>query len=176
MYEATYWGVLWVYTVLYPARCKVGSYMSVVRDIQQIYCSIPTGQHSPLQRSCCPVWALQHIHIYIHTYSREAANKTTSSCTLCTHITEIISFSLKQISTTVVLAVVVMWCVQTDEDPNLGKVWFHDSISREEVVDLLTHSEAPSFSLCWRAKRAYLVVWLWEFLFVCEGHCTCRMY
>jgi hypothetical protein len=27
----------------------------------------------------------------------------------------------------------------TDEDPNLGKVWFHDSISREEVVDLLTH-------------------------------------
>ena len=30
---------------------------------------------------------------------------------------------------------------QTDEDPNLGKDWFHDSISREEVVDLLTHSE-----------------------------------
>ena len=34
----------------------------------------------------------------------------------------------------------VVW--QTDEDPNLGKEWFHGSISREEVLDLLTHSEA----------------------------------
>ena len=31
--------------------------------------------------------------------------------------------------------------VQSEEDPNLGKEWFHDSISREEVVDILTHSE-----------------------------------
>ena len=37
----------------------------------------------------------------------------------------------------------VVWCDgQTDEDPNLGKEWFHGSISREEVLDLLTHSEA----------------------------------
>ena len=36
----------------------------------------------------------------------------------------------------------VVWCDgQTDEDPNLGKEWFHGSISREEVLDLLTHSE-----------------------------------
>ena len=32
-------------------------------DIQQIYCRAQTGQHSHLQRSCCPVWALQHIYI-----------------------------------------------------------------------------------------------------------------
>ena len=31
-------------------------------DIQQIYCSTQTGQHSHLQRSCCPVWVLQPIH------------------------------------------------------------------------------------------------------------------
>ena len=31
-------------------------------DIQQIYCSTQTGQHSRLQRSCCPVWVLQPIH------------------------------------------------------------------------------------------------------------------
>ena len=31
-------------------------------DIQKIYCSAQTGQHSHLQRSCCPVWALQHIY------------------------------------------------------------------------------------------------------------------
>ena len=31
-------------------------------DIQQIYCSTQTGQHSCLQRSCCPVWVLQPIH------------------------------------------------------------------------------------------------------------------
>ena len=31
-------------------------------DIQQIlYCSTQTGQHSCLQRSCCPVWVLQPI-------------------------------------------------------------------------------------------------------------------
>ena len=72
-------------SIYYPAQCKVGSYMSVARDIQQIYCSIPTGQHSPLQGSCCPVWALQHIHIYIHTYSREAANKTTRLHSVYTH-------------------------------------------------------------------------------------------
>ena len=29
-------------------------------DIQQIYCSAQTGQHSRLRCSCCPVWALQH--------------------------------------------------------------------------------------------------------------------
>ena len=34
-----------------------------------------------------------------------------------------------------------VYCVQSEEDPNLGKEWFHDSISREEVVDILTHSE-----------------------------------
>ena len=34
--------------------------MSVARDIQQIGCSTQTGQHSPLQGSCCPIWALQH--------------------------------------------------------------------------------------------------------------------
>ena len=34
-------------------------------DIQQIYCSAQTGQHSRLWRSCCLVWALQHI--YMHT-------------------------------------------------------------------------------------------------------------
>ena len=32
-------------------------------DIQQIYCSTQTGQHSRLQRSCCPVWVLQPIHV-----------------------------------------------------------------------------------------------------------------
>ena len=53
MYEATYWEFY-----EYPARCKLGSYMSVARDIQQIYCSAQTGQHEP---ECCPVWALQHI-------------------------------------------------------------------------------------------------------------------
>ena len=31
-------------------------------DIQQIYCSTQTGQHSHLQHSCCPVWVLQPIH------------------------------------------------------------------------------------------------------------------
>ena len=31
-------------------------------DIQQIYCSAQTGQHSHLRRSCCPVWTLQHIY------------------------------------------------------------------------------------------------------------------
>ena len=31
--------------------------------------------------------------------------------------------------------------VQTHEDPNLGKDWFHGSISREEVLELLTHSK-----------------------------------
>ena len=41
---------------------RMGSYMSVARDIQQICCSAQTGQHSRLQRSCCPVWVLQHIH------------------------------------------------------------------------------------------------------------------
>ena len=30
-------------------------------DIQQIYCSAQTGQHSRLRHSCCPVSALQHI-------------------------------------------------------------------------------------------------------------------
>ena len=48
--------VSWVHT------CRL------LRDIQQIYCSAQTGQHLPLQGSCCPVWALQHIHTYIHTY------------------------------------------------------------------------------------------------------------
>ena len=32
-------------------------------DIQQIYCSTQTGQHSRLQHSCCPVWVLQPIHV-----------------------------------------------------------------------------------------------------------------
>lgn len=32
-------------------------------------------------------------------------------------------------------------CVQTDEDPNLGKMWFHGSLSREEVADLFEHRE-----------------------------------
>ena len=41
-------------------------------DIQQIYCSAQTGQHSRLRRSCCPVWALQHI--------------CTITCTVCTCI------------------------------------------------------------------------------------------
>ena len=36
------------------------------RDIQQICCSTQTGQHSPLQGSCCPVWALQHIYTHTH--------------------------------------------------------------------------------------------------------------
>ena len=40
----------------------------LLRNVQQICCSAQTGQHSRLQRSCCPVWALQHIHTYIHTY------------------------------------------------------------------------------------------------------------
>ena len=34
----------------------------LLRNVQQICCSAQTGQHSRLQRSCCPVWALQHIH------------------------------------------------------------------------------------------------------------------
>ena len=33
----------------------------LLRNVQQICCSAQTGQHSLLQRSCCPVWALQHI-------------------------------------------------------------------------------------------------------------------
>ena len=32
-----------------------------LRNVQQICCSAQTGQHSRLQHSCCPVWALQHI-------------------------------------------------------------------------------------------------------------------
>ena len=35
----------------------------LLRNVQQICCSAQTGQHSRLQRSCCPVWALQHIYI-----------------------------------------------------------------------------------------------------------------
>ena len=34
-----------------------------IRNVQQICYSAQTGQHSRLQRSCCPVWALQHIHL-----------------------------------------------------------------------------------------------------------------
>ena len=37
-------------------------------DIQQIYCSAQTGQHSRLRYSCCPVWALQHICTFMHTH------------------------------------------------------------------------------------------------------------
>ena len=36
-----------------------------LRNVQQICCSAQTGQHSRLQCSCCPVWALQHIHVFI---------------------------------------------------------------------------------------------------------------
>ena len=36
-------------------------------DIQQIYCSAQTGQHSCRRHSCCPVWAVQHIYtLYVH--------------------------------------------------------------------------------------------------------------
>lgn len=31
--------------------------------------------------------------------------------------------------------------VQTHEDPNLGKVWFHGSITRDDAVDLLMKRE-----------------------------------
>lgn len=31
--------------------------------------------------------------------------------------------------------------IQTHEDPNLGKVWYHGSITRDEAVDLLMKSE-----------------------------------
>ena len=45
----------------------------LLRNVQQICCSAQTGQHSRLQRSCCPVWALQHIHagtvLYVYTYT-----------------------------------------------------------------------------------------------------------
>ena len=34
----------------------------LLRNVQQICCSAQTRQHSRLQRSCCPVWALQHIY------------------------------------------------------------------------------------------------------------------
>ena len=37
----------------------------LLRNVQR---SAQTGRHSRLQRSCCPVWALQHIHTYVHTY------------------------------------------------------------------------------------------------------------
>ena len=52
----------------------LGSYiLFAYRDIQQICCSTQTGQHSPMQGSCCPVWVLQHtytciIHTHIHNY------------------------------------------------------------------------------------------------------------
>jgi len=32
--------------------------------------------------------------------------------------------------------------IQTNEDTNLGKPWFHDSVGREEAVELLTQSES----------------------------------
>ena len=35
------------------------------RDIQQICCSTQTGQHSPLQGSCCAVWALTATFLYL---------------------------------------------------------------------------------------------------------------
>ena len=42
----------------------------LLRDIPQICCSTQTGQHSPLQSSYCPVWALQH-----YTYNPTCASR-----------------------------------------------------------------------------------------------------
>ena len=40
----------------------------LLSNFQQISCSDPTGQHSHIQASRCPVWALQLLlYIYIHT-------------------------------------------------------------------------------------------------------------
>ena len=61
MYEARYLGIVSAYTILH-VQARVHT-CHLPRDIQQICCSTQTGQHSPLQGSCCPVWALQHIHI-----------------------------------------------------------------------------------------------------------------
>ena len=51
MYEARYWGIVSAYT------------------IQQICCSTQTEQYSPLQGSCCPVWALQLLIYNNATYT-----------------------------------------------------------------------------------------------------------
>ena len=60
----TLWGliiVIWVKIAGWVNTCRLP------RDIQQICCSTQTWQHSPLQGSCCPVWALQHtLRIYMY--------------------------------------------------------------------------------------------------------------
>ena len=62
--------------------------MSVARDVQQIYCSAQTGQHSPLHGSCCPVWALQHIHRRCVLYQRIATPEHEECAYICiTHNT-----------------------------------------------------------------------------------------
>ena len=58
-------------------------------DIQQIYCSAQTGQHSRLQCSCCPVWALQHIctcilYMYKYMYSVNRSYDTCVHVHVCT--------------------------------------------------------------------------------------------
>ena len=53
-------------------------------DIQQIYCSAQTGQHSRLRSSCCPVWALQHI-CTVHTCTCTWAGCATVGYCVHTH-------------------------------------------------------------------------------------------
>ena len=68
-------------------------------DIQQIYCSAQTGQHEHLQRSCCPLWALQHIctctctctsvvsymYIFVHI-KMECVDECRNSCNLSSRV------------------------------------------------------------------------------------------
>ena len=49
----------------------------LLRNVQQICCSAQTGQHERLQRSCCPVWALQHIHTAPNNYTIQSTHTLT---------------------------------------------------------------------------------------------------
>ena len=44
----------------------------LLRNVQQICCSAQTGQHSRLQHSCCPVWALQLLSPLFPSISQNA--------------------------------------------------------------------------------------------------------
>ena len=55
-------------------------------DIQQIYCSAQTGQHSRLRHSCCPVWALQHICTCTYTVHSILCSRCCVTLTCTVHV------------------------------------------------------------------------------------------
>ena len=58
-------------------------------DIQQIYCSTQTGQHSRLQCSCCPVWVLQPIHAICYTSTSDLLNMSPNVLNNYSYILEV---------------------------------------------------------------------------------------